>query len=82
MTDTHDAIDQHRQFIAILCDVMRLAAQSGEWETHIKYKSMRCELTGALHGTVDAILGDGTLSNEEAARALSPIASLETAHVF
>lgn len=62
--------------------MLRLAAQSGEWGTHTKYKAMRRELTGALHSTVDAALADDTLTREDTARALSPIASLETARVF
>jgi hypothetical protein len=43
---------------------------------------MRRELTGALHGAVDAGVADSALTDDDATRALSPIASLETARVF
>ncbi|RBM16062.1 hypothetical protein [Streptomyces sp. PT12] len=82
MTDTREEIDQHRRFIAILCTVMWLAAYAGEWDTHAKYKTMRREVSEALRAVVETGLSNDTLTRDEAARALSPIASLETARVF
>jgi hypothetical protein len=82
VTETHSAINALRQRIAILSDVLGLAAECGRSEIHTKYATIRRELTGELHGAVDAGLNGHTLTDEDAARALSPIASMETARVF
>ncbi|MFB7495870.1 hypothetical protein ACFC09_14395 [Streptomyces sp. NPDC056161] len=82
MTDTQHVINQLRCQIAIMGDLLRLAAQCGEWDTHAKYKAMRRDLSGELHGAVDAALDEGTLTRQQASRGLSPIASPETARVF
>jgi hypothetical protein len=82
VTDTHDLINAYRQYLATLSDLLHLAAECGRWDVHAKYEAQRRELGGTLHGAVDAALDDGTLTREDAARALSPIASLETARAF
>ncbi|MBP8537291.1 hypothetical protein [Streptomyces sp. MK37H] len=82
MTDTHDLINAHRQHLATLSDLLGFAAGCGRWDIHAKHETQRRELSRTLHAAVGAGLDDGTLSLEDAARALSPIASLETASVF
>lgn len=82
VTDTRSAINALRQHIAALSDLLRLAAQCGQWDTHKTYEIRRRQSSGELNGAVEAALDNGTLTRQEAARALSPIASLETADVF
>ncbi|KPC62439.1 hypothetical protein [Streptomyces chattanoogensis] len=82
MTETRDRINLLRRLIGALSDLVWMAVESGDDARRAHYRTLREEATTELAALVRAAHTGGRLADAEAEQALSPIASVGSAHAF